>query len=137
MQTFRYPHFPQDFSTVHVALFTDVTNSADIRSRIVRASQLDGPDGQLERDAVNFAFVDPRLVSRQHHLKYSAITMCSFVFKICSVLHLQTAIHQAVLARAQGSLRTKTVHSEILWALNPTNNACLLHVVGFISLNSW
>ncbi|KAI1792501.1 CGI-121-domain-containing protein [Ganoderma leucocontextum] len=102
MQTFRYPHFPPELSTVHVALFTNVSNSADIRSRIIRASQLDGPHGQTERDALNFAFIDARL--------------------ICSVLHLQTAIYQAVIAQAQRSLRTKTVHSEILWALNPTNN---------------
>ncbi|KAM5540629.1 hypothetical protein V8D89_005660 [Ganoderma adspersum] len=102
MQTFRYPHLPQELSTVHVALFTNVANSADIRSRIIRASQLQGPDGDVERNAVNFAFIDARL--------------------ICSVLHLQTAIYQAVLAQTQSSLRTKTVHSEILWALNPTNN---------------
>lgn len=42
--------------------------------------------------------------------------------QICSLLHLQTAVYQAVLAQVQGSIRTKTVHSEILWALNPTNN---------------
>ncbi len=62
MQTFRYPHFPQELSAVHVALFTNVINSADIRSRIIRASQLQGPDGQTERDAVKFAFIDARLV---------------------------------------------------------------------------
>lgn len=39
-----------------------------------------------------------------------------------SKLHLQTAIHQAVIAESQTSLRTKTVHSEILFAMNPTNN---------------
>ncbi|OSD01986.1 CGI-121-domain-containing protein [Trametes coccinea BRFM310] len=102
MDTFRYPHLPSELSTVHIALFTNVTNSAALRARIVRASQLEGPDGDAEREAVNFAFIDARL--------------------ICSRLHLQTAIYQAILAQAQGSLRTKTVHSEILWALNPTNN---------------
>lgn len=43
--------------------------------------------------------------------------------KITSVLHLQTAIYYALLAQRQECLRTKTIHSEILWALNPTNNA--------------
>jgi len=42
--------------------------------------------------------------------------------KITSILHLQTAIYYALLAQSQGCLRTKTVHSEILWALNPSNN---------------
>ncbi|KAI0640525.1 CGI-121-domain-containing protein [Trametes meyenii] len=102
MQTFRYSHLPHEFSTVHVALYTNVSNAVALRNRIVRASQLEGPEGDAERDAINFAFIDARL--------------------ICSLLHLQTAIYQAALAQAQGSLRTRTVHSEILWTLNPTNN---------------
>ncbi|KAI0751694.1 CGI-121-domain-containing protein [Daedaleopsis nitida] len=102
MQSFRYAHLPPEFSTVHLALFKHVANSAQLRSRIVRASQLEGPDGDAEREAVNFAFIDARL--------------------ICSLLHLQTAVYQAILAQVQGSIRTKTVHSEVLWALNPTNN---------------
>ncbi|KAH9853321.1 CGI-121-domain-containing protein [Lenzites betulinus] len=102
MLSLHYPHLPTAFSTVHVALYTNVSNSAALRTRIVRASQLEGPEGDAEREAVNFAFVDARL--------------------ICSPLHLQTAVYQAILAQAQGALRTKTVHSEILWALNPTNN---------------
>ncbi|KAH9887742.1 CGI-121-domain-containing protein [Cubamyces lactineus] len=102
MQSFRYSHLPSELSTVHIALFTNVKNSAALRSRIVRASQLEGPEGDSEREAVNFAFIDARL--------------------ICSLVHLQTAVYQAILAQAQGSLRTKTVHSEILWTLNPTNN---------------
>jgi len=41
---------------------------------------------------------------------------------VTSVLHIQTAITQALLAAAQNNLRTKTVHSEVIWALNPSNN---------------
>ncbi|TFY63359.1 hypothetical protein EVG20_g6351 [Dentipellis fragilis] len=102
METYAYPHFPPSSSAVHVALFTNVTNASDLRARIVKASTLEGPEGDAERARVNFAFIDARLIS--------------------SRLHLQTAIYQAILADAQGALRTKTVHSEILWALNPTNN---------------
>ncbi|CCL99004.1 uncharacterized protein FIBRA_01012 [Fibroporia radiculosa] len=102
METFRYAHFPLDSSVVHVALFTNVSNAAQLRSRIVRASTMVGPEGDSEREAVNYAFIDARL--------------------ICSVLHLQTAIVQAILAHAEGILRTKTIHSEILWALSPNNN---------------
>ncbi|KAI0637580.1 CGI-121-domain-containing protein [Trametes polyzona] len=102
MQSFRYDHLPTELSTVHIALYENVSNSAALRSRIVRASTLEGAEGDAEREAVNFAFIDAQL--------------------ICSLLHLQTAVYQAILAQAQGALRTKTVHSEILWALNPTNN---------------
>jgi EKC/KEOPS complex subunit CGI121/TPRKB len=61
MEIFAYPHFN---STVHVALFKHVTNAANLRSRIVRASTIEGTEGDLEREAVNFAFVDARLVRR-------------------------------------------------------------------------
>ncbi|KAI0250507.1 CGI-121-domain-containing protein [Lactifluus subvellereus] len=99
METFAYPHFS---STVQVALFKHVTNAANLRARIVRASTLEGREGDAEREAVNFAFIDARLVT--------------------SVLHIQTAITQALLAAGQNTLRTKTVHSEVIWALNPSNN---------------
>jgi EKC/KEOPS complex subunit CGI121/TPRKB len=46
--------------------------------------------------------------------------------QITSVLHIRTALAQAALAAAQGTLRTRTVHSEILWALSPTHNVGLL-----------
>ncbi|EIN04383.1 CGI-121-domain-containing protein [Punctularia strigosozonata HHB-11173 SS5] len=97
-----YPQFPARRSTVHVALFVDVRNAAEVRARIVKAAGMVGAEGDEEREAVNFAFVDARLIT--------------------SVLHLRTAIYQAVLAELQGALRTKTVHSEILWILNPSNN---------------
>lgn len=62
MQTFRYDHLPTEISTTHVALYADVQNSAALRSRIVRASQLEGAEGDAEREAVNFAFIEARLV---------------------------------------------------------------------------
>lgn len=46
--------------------------------------------------------------------------------QVTSVLHIQTAIAQALLAAAQNTLRTKTVHSEVIWALNPSNNVSQL-----------
>jgi len=79
-----------------------VTNASKLRARIVRASTMGGLEGETEREAVKFSFVNARLVT--------------------SILHIQTAITQALLAAAQNTLRTKTVHSEVIWALNPSNN---------------
>ncbi|KAL4241445.1 EKC/KEOPS complex subunit CGI121 [Abortiporus biennis] len=100
MQSLAYPQFPS--TTVHLALFTHVKNAIQLRSRLVKAAEMPGQEGEVEREAVNFAFVNAGL--------------------ICSSLHLKTAIHRALAAQAQNTLRTKTVHSEILWILNPTNN---------------
>ena len=62
MQALYYPHFPSALSTVHIALFTDVSNAASLRARIIAASTKEGADGDAEREAVNFAFVDAKLV---------------------------------------------------------------------------
>ncbi|KAJ7644349.1 kinase binding protein CGI-121-domain-containing protein [Roridomyces roridus] len=102
MQSYQLPHLPPHLSSVHAALFKDVSDAAQLRQRLITASTAEGPDGTRARDALNFAFIEARLIT--------------------SLQHLRTAIHQAVMADALGSLRTRTVHSEIIWSLNPTNN---------------
>ncbi|KAF9236401.1 kinase binding protein CGI-121-domain-containing protein [Melanogaster broomeanus] len=100
LETYRYPQFK--LPVVYAAKFKGVTNAATVRSRIVNAASMESPEGEIEREAVNFAFINAKLVT--------------------SPIHLQTAIYQALLSESQGLLRTKTIHSEIIWALNPTNN---------------
>ncbi|KIK54357.1 hypothetical protein GYMLUDRAFT_177281 [Collybiopsis luxurians FD-317 M1] len=99
METFQFNH---DHNVAYALLFSPVRDPGNIKQRIVAAATMSGPEGDEERDAVDFAFIEPTLVT--------------------SRLHLETAIHQAIIAESQGSLRTKTIHSEILFALNPTNN---------------
>lgn len=101
MESFSFPTFPSNYSAVYATLYTDIKNAIPLRRRIIEAAAMDGEEGDREREAVNFAFINARLIT--------------------SLLHLQTAVYQAILA-AQSTLRTKTVHSEVLWALNPTNN---------------
>lgn len=64
METFTNPHFPRNLSVAHVALYAPVNNAKDLRSRIIKAATLDGDEGEQERQAVNFAFIDARLVSQ-------------------------------------------------------------------------
>ncbi|KAG8705267.1 hypothetical protein FRC09_003068 [Ceratobasidium sp. 395] len=102
MLSSHYKFFPTEFSRLHIALFTNVQNAPELRARLIKAATLEGEEGEREREAVNFAFVDAP--------------------PIASLSHLQTAIQQATLASTDGSMKTKTVHSEILWALNNSNN---------------
>ncbi|KAJ7043843.1 kinase binding protein CGI-121-domain-containing protein [Mycena alexandri] len=102
LDSYQLPQFPAHLSCVHAALYTNVSDSDSLRKRLIAASTAEGADGERERDALNFSFIEARLIT--------------------SVNHLRTAIYQAILAQSQDSLRTKTVHSEIIWALNPTNN---------------
>ncbi|KJA18218.1 hypothetical protein HYPSUDRAFT_45553 [Hypholoma sublateritium FD-334 SS-4] len=102
MESLSFPQFEARNSQVSVALFRNVANSGALKLRIISASTTEGDLGEAEREAVKFAFVDARLIT--------------------SKLHLETAIYQAILADSQGALRTRTVHSEILYLLNPTHN---------------
>ncbi|THG93396.1 hypothetical protein EW026_g7828 [Hermanssonia centrifuga] len=63
MESFSYPQFPRDVSTVYIALFDRVSNAAEIRSRLVKAVSMTGPEGEHEREIMNFAFIDARLIS--------------------------------------------------------------------------
>ncbi|KAJ7457680.1 kinase binding protein CGI-121-domain-containing protein [Mycena galericulata] len=89
MQSYQLAHFPPHLSFVHAALYTNVSDSDLLRKRLITASTAEGPDGEREREALNFAFIEARLIT--------------------SVTHLRTAVYQAVLAHAQGALRTKTI----------------------------
>ena len=63
MEIYRYSQFPPELATVYVTLFTGVHNAAELKKRLVTASVMPGDEGEIEREAVNFAFVDARLVS--------------------------------------------------------------------------
>ncbi|KAG8987520.1 RuvB ATP-dependent DNA helicase pontin [Tulasnella sp. 427] len=83
-------------------LLVNVKNAAAIRSRIIAASTAGGEAGEIEREAVNFAFIDARTITSREHLL--------------------AALYVALVAASHSDLTTKTVHSEILWALNYSNN---------------
>lgn len=62
MQSYDYAHFPDYSSNFHFALFTNVSNAADLRNRLVQASTMQGEEGEAERQAVDFAFIEATLV---------------------------------------------------------------------------
>ncbi|KAG9050889.1 hypothetical protein FS837_001543 [Tulasnella sp. UAMH 9824] len=102
LEAYSYPHLSNELSKVFVGLLVNVKNSSAIRSRIIAASTAAGEAGDIEREAVNFAFIDARtLTSREH---------------------LLAALYVALVAASHSELTTKTVHSEIIWALNHSNN---------------
>ncbi|KAG8893791.1 hypothetical protein FRC01_013349, partial [Tulasnella sp. 417] len=60
LEAYSYPHLSNDLSRVFVGLLVDVKNASSIRSRIIAASTAAGEAGDIEREAVNFAFIDAR-----------------------------------------------------------------------------
>jgi EKC/KEOPS complex subunit CGI121/TPRKB len=71
METFTFTQFSPDRSKAYVALYTDVRNAGELRKRIVDASGAEGEEGERQRDAVNFAFIDARLVMFPSIIVYS------------------------------------------------------------------
>lgn len=60
LEVYRCPEFI--YPVVYTARFKHVKNAGAIRGRIVKAATMDGPEGEKERDAVNFAFINAKLV---------------------------------------------------------------------------
>ncbi|GAA5975227.1 hypothetical protein JCM11641_004401 [Rhodosporidiobolus odoratus] len=102
METYSLAHLSH---TAHLALFHPLPpcSASSLRSRLVSASRAPSTsEGEAERTAVEFAFIDAN--------------------RITSRLHVLTAISQALTAKKNGEMRTRTCHSEVLWALEPGNN---------------
>jgi EKC/KEOPS complex subunit CGI121/TPRKB len=59
METWNYAALN---AIIHVALFDNVRNAKMLRSRLVTASTMSGAAGDIEREAVNFAFIEAPLV---------------------------------------------------------------------------
>jgi len=64
MEALRFSQFDSKHSQVYIALFRGVSNAAALKSRIIAASTAEGEFGEKEREAVNFSFIDARLVCR-------------------------------------------------------------------------
>jgi hypothetical protein len=66
MDAFVIPYLSAEKSTDYFALFRNVENAGSLRQRIIKVSTLTNVDERVgeERDAVNLAFIDARLVSR-------------------------------------------------------------------------
>ena len=113
METFTLPDdaYPAEYCSISMMLLTDVTNAADLQQRLIAASKMTGSDGDREREALDFAFLDGSMIA--------------------SVEHVLTAAHAAILSASRGDLRTQTIHSELIDNLNPTSNVrSLYHSAG-------
>ncbi|KAA1090161.1 hypothetical protein PGTUg99_036705 [Puccinia graminis f. sp. tritici] len=88
------------FSTImNVWLFEQVKNTAEIKKALIQASQT---NDEAEQSRLDWAFIDASMITSRQHLT--------------------TAVCQALVTQSHGALKTKTLHSEILWTLSPGTN---------------
>jgi hypothetical protein len=62
MEVYRFPHLK---ATVYISIFKKVENASSLKARLVAASTMQGEEGECERTAVNFAFIDAKLVIKK------------------------------------------------------------------------
>lgn len=107
VRTFSLPHYP-DYP-VQVALFTNVTNAAFLRSQLLEANS-----------DFDYAFLDASMVSSPIH----TLQICSVsdLYKILSPHHLLSASFSALHRHATSTLKARTPHSELVFRLHPNNN---------------
>jgi EKC/KEOPS complex subunit CGI121/TPRKB len=67
METYTFPHFPPYATPIHLSLWTNVSNSSGIREKLIEASTMEGAEGDLARDKVDFGFIDASLVCPYLH----------------------------------------------------------------------
>ena len=62
MESYTLSQFPAPYSTVHLALFRNLRNASSIRTRLIEAAKMGGPEGEEARKKVEFGFVDAAYV---------------------------------------------------------------------------
>lgn len=63
MESYILPNFPREFSSIHLCLFQNVTNSASLRARLVEAATMEGEQGDQARNEMDYGFVEASMVS--------------------------------------------------------------------------
>jgi EKC/KEOPS complex subunit CGI121/TPRKB len=66
MESYTLSQFPAPYSTVHLALFRNLRNASTIRTRLVEAATMPGPEGEEARKRVEFGFVEAAHVRSFH-----------------------------------------------------------------------
>ena len=96
METYSFDHIQPFASVAHVVLVSGIRNAIEILEDVKR--------GAKKFDQMPMTLTDAKM--------------------ICSKNQLLVSVHQALLRNARGTsgLKTKTIHSEILWNLSSTNN---------------
>ncbi|KAF2755276.1 CGI-121-domain-containing protein [Pseudovirgaria hyperparasitica] len=98
VETLHLSHLPEQ--PVYVALFTGVTNASQLLDRVQAAG----------RDEFN--------VQERADLEYAFLDAAS----ILSTTHLLSAVFRALNDQSKNRLKSKNIHSEIVFCLSPNNN---------------
>jgi EKC/KEOPS complex subunit CGI121/TPRKB len=63
MESYTFAQYPSPWTTVHLALFQNIRNAAEIRQKLIAAATMPGEEGERARKEVEFGFIDASMVS--------------------------------------------------------------------------
>ncbi|WVR03748.1 hypothetical protein IAU60_000743 [Kwoniella sp. DSM 27419] len=149
MESYTLDAFPSAFSRIHIALFDHVSNSPEIRKRLIAASVALGDEGDRLKVEVDYGFVEADLLVSKEHLLTAIFTTLLYALPsqstpdalpqidslsislpaqpILEPLPSSHPSNSAANTDAPGSTpkpktRTHNIHSELLMSLSPNNN---------------
>lgn len=112
LETISLPHLPSIL--VHVALYRNVQNAAFLRQQLLAGNS------EFEYALIDASMVCDSLKSKFHECTVYLIRKQ----QVLSRLHAITAIFRAVNDYMNGRLKSRNVHSEIVFSFNQANNVC-------------
>ena len=111
LQRFEVAHLPPNL-VAHVALFEEVKNAAYLHQQLLQGNP------EFEYALIDAACVRGRVMSAIYRL-YAEED------KILSPTHVLAAVFRASNDYLNGRMKSKNVHSEIVFALSPNNNVSI------------
>ena len=108
LETINLSHHPASLP-IHVALYRDVQNAAFLRQQLITGNA-----------DFEYALIDASMVGHRIFLKKEIFL--TWNIQILSRTHALSAVFRAVNDFMNARLKSRNVHSEIVFSLSPANN---------------
>lgn len=106
MERLEFAYHPEEISVGHIAFFTEVTNAARLKERLLASLQLQGPEGEQERAILNYAFIDAKAVSNVDSIARVHLTQLNEILYQQNIKGGQSYSHQGGSCSGHFGVRT-------------------------------
>jgi EKC/KEOPS complex subunit CGI121/TPRKB len=125
VETIHLAHMPPELA-LHVAMYTDVENASFLKDQLL-AGNAEFEYAFIDASMVRCPF--PNFPTSQSPiilpLHTSLTVVYSWVFQILSTKHVLAAAFRAMNDHLNERLKSRNIHSEIVFCLSPNNNVRL------------
>jgi len=127
LQTINLEHLPTDH-TIHIALYRNIKNASFLHQQLL-AGNTDFEYALIDASIVSLSLIRFASSSSDPSDFYTSCEnhVLNTPSQIVSKLHALAAVYRAVTDSIENRLRSRNIHSEIVFSLSPNNNVCSLH----------